>query len=550
MAYIKTQKIVRDSSGRIVSGSASIIVTSYDPKVNYHAKKTVRERLGKVLFLSEDKKSGIFLSPTRGLVEYSSCSDEFQEVEHDDPRLDQSTQFPKPEIHTVFGDAYLLLEFMKKTGLLEIFRSVFTKKGLYERVVVHLLHDILAVGSRISCDDFLNCSFASYLFEDIPLAALHSDSSYYTMMGKDSLRVDFFRKFADMMKSKSAGSNSYIEGSESFGKGCYVDSTPLPNEIRRLMSNAYCSHGTEGSCSQTRMSLVLDDQTDLPVWYGMTPGNVLDLSTINDIASDTFVSVGIEIDSMVLDAGYITREFLSHYAVDSEKTFIGKSPAKRGFQFKTRYHEVKNLIPNAKYEIFRNSKAYFAYKKQDELFGKKIFSYIFVDQMNALSWHTEFVEKCREEFEQMSDKDKNWNRVKNGFFILLSNIDTSCEEILNRYIERVNIESVFKDAKDYGNLLPLSKWDRTRVNGKIFSDMLATIVILLLKKKLIPNGFSLPDFAGKPISLMCCRNREGIVNIETPNKQVKELFRVLEIPVPGSLNLKEYSRRIYGPTFE
>ena len=79
------------------------------------------------------------------------------------------------------------------------------------------------------------------------------------------------------------------------------------------MSNAYCSHGTEGSCSQTRMFLVLDDQTDLPVWYGLTPENVLDLSTINDIASDTFISVGIEIDSMVLDAGYITKEFLSHY---------------------------------------------------------------------------------------------------------------------------------------------------------------------------------------------------------------------------------------------
>lgn len=77
--------------------------------------------------------------------------------------------------------------------------------------------------------------------------------------------------------------------------------------------------------------------------------------------------------------------------------------------------------------------------------------------MNALSWHTEYVEKHREEFDQMSDKDKNWNRVKNGFFILLSNIDTTCEEILNRYIERLNMESVFKKAKDYGGLLPLSK---------------------------------------------------------------------------------------------
>ena len=214
MAYVKTQKLVRDSSGHIVSGSAAIVVTIYDPKANHHSRKSVRERLGKVLFLSEDKKSGIFLSPTRGMIEYNSLSDEFQEVTRDDPRLDESAQFPKPEIYTVFGDAYLLLEFMKKTGLLEIFRSVFTKKGLYERVVVHLLHDILAVGSRISCDDFLNCSFASYIFEDIPLAALHSDCSYYTMMGKDSLRVDFFRKFADMMKSKSTDSKSYIGGLE------------------------------------------------------------------------------------------------------------------------------------------------------------------------------------------------------------------------------------------------------------------------------------------------------------------------------------------------
>ncbi|WP_289220855.1 transposase [Ileibacterium valens] len=342
---------------------------------------------------------------------------------------------------------------------------------------------------------------------------------------------------------------SYIEGYESSGKGCYVDSTPLPNEIRRLISNAYCSHGKTGSCSQTRLFLVLDEETDLPVWYGLTPGNVLDLSTISDITSDTFISVGVEIDSMVLDASYITREFLAPYTSDSGKMFSGKSPASCGFQYKTRYHEVKNLIPNAKYEILQNGKAYFAYKKECGLFGKKVDSYIFVDQMKALSWHTEYIEKHWEEFERMSDKEKNWNRVKNGFFILLSNIDTHCEEILNRYIERVDIESVFKDAKDYGNLLPLSKWDKTRVDGKIFSDMLTTIVILLLKKKLVPKGYSIPDFAGKPGSLMCCRNSEDIVNIEMPNMQVKELSRILNIPVPGTLDLNKYSRKIYDPTF-
>ncbi len=72
MAFIKTQKIVRNKSGTIISGSASIIDTKYGNYGTYHAKHSVRERLGKVIWLSDDKKKGIFLSPTRGLVEYSS----------------------------------------------------------------------------------------------------------------------------------------------------------------------------------------------------------------------------------------------------------------------------------------------------------------------------------------------------------------------------------------------------------------------------------------------------------------------------------------------
>lgn len=81
-----------------------------------------------VLFLLEDKDSGIFLPPTFGLVKNNSCSDEFTEVDHDDPRLDQCSQSLKQEIHAVFGDVYQLLEFFGKPGLLEIFRNVFTKK--------------------------------------------------------------------------------------------------------------------------------------------------------------------------------------------------------------------------------------------------------------------------------------------------------------------------------------------------------------------------------------------------------------------------------------
>ena len=73
MAFIKAQKIVRDENGVITSGSAAIVDTVYiSTGSKNHSKHNVREKLGKVLYLSEDRKSGIFMSPTRGLVEYNA----------------------------------------------------------------------------------------------------------------------------------------------------------------------------------------------------------------------------------------------------------------------------------------------------------------------------------------------------------------------------------------------------------------------------------------------------------------------------------------------
>lgn len=66
MAFIKVQNIKRDDSGSIVSGSAAIVDTFYDPSVSGHSRHTVRENLGKVWVLADDKRSGIFRSAYMG----------------------------------------------------------------------------------------------------------------------------------------------------------------------------------------------------------------------------------------------------------------------------------------------------------------------------------------------------------------------------------------------------------------------------------------------------------------------------------------------------
>lgn len=60
MAFIKSQKLIRDDNGVIISGSASIVDTIYGNFGSYHAKHTVREKLGKVVWLSDDRKKAFF----------------------------------------------------------------------------------------------------------------------------------------------------------------------------------------------------------------------------------------------------------------------------------------------------------------------------------------------------------------------------------------------------------------------------------------------------------------------------------------------------------
>lgn len=532
MAFIKAQKIVRDENGTITSGSAAIIDTAYvRTGQKNHSKQTVREKLGKVLYLSEDRKSGIFMSPTRGLVEYDSASDAFESVDREDPRIRSKELFPDTEIHTVFGDSYLLLHFLEKCGLIRILRAVFPKDEAYERVLCHLLHGILKDGSRISCDNFLRKSFVSYILRDIPASSLHSDTRFFTLMGEDSIKVSYFKAFVAAMQKQYP----------SFGKGCYVDSTPLPNDIDNNPFNALCCHGVSSSEVMTRLILVLDEKTGLPVWYDIIPGNVLDINTVMTIVNDVADTLKIEIDSLVLDAGYVSKELIEAFHIGTEKTIIGRMPARKGYPYKTLYWEVKDLIGKGKYAFVRKHHAYFGLRKEITLFEKPVYAYVYVDQYNALKRFSDYLVDHEDDFADLKAKDKDWYTVKYGYFVLISNIDSSPKELLSEYFGRTDIEVVFKTAKEYLDLLPLSKWTDTTVRGKILHDIINTTTLLLLRKSMKQSGLSTSEIIGRCQSLMCCRKKDGTITIETPNKQVKEYYKLFGLTVPA--HVKEGERR-------
>ena len=167
-----------------------------------------------------------------------------------------------------------------------------------------------------------------------------------------------------------------------FGKCCFVDSIPLPNDIRDNPFNALCSHGLAATSVQMRLVLILDDETGLPVWYDIVPGNVLDFSTISPIVKDVEESLGITIDDYVLDAGYVVQDlilainrdtppWIDENGEEHRKTLIARMPAKPGFPYKDCYYRVKRFVFDAEFDFSRSGHSYFGVRLEVEIAEKR-----------------------------------------------------------------------------------------------------------------------------------------------------------------------------------
>ena len=536
MSFIKARRLVPSKQGYYTEGTASICESVYVTNKTHHSDQKVIENLGSVIYLSEDKKSGIFNSPTRGIVFYDSTNDSFQELSEDDPRLKEASIVPFTKRHVVFGDVYLFVEFLKKMELTGVFRECFLQRRDFQRVILHLAHSVLRDGSHISCDNFYQKSFISYLGNRVRPSSLKTDSDYFAMMGDDNIKVGFFKVFAKYMKKKDPN----------FGKASYVDSTPLPNDEMDNPFNALCSHGLSATSVQMRLVLVLDQSNGLPIWYDIIPGNILDISTIDKIRDDVKKTLHIEIDDLVLDAGYVTKDLIKVCHNGTGKTFTARMPAKNGYPYKTLYYELKNEIHRGKYQFIRNGYTYFGAKKEKTIFNEQIFTYTYVDHYNASKGFKKFLENHEDRFEEMKDKDKDFAMISAGYFVLVSNIDTNPKDMLVRYYGRTEIEKVFKTAKEYLELLPLNKWTNDTVRGKILNDIIGTIIVLLMRKELRDSKKSIPDMIGATQSLMCVRDDDYNVTIDTANKQTRETFEAFHIPVPAHLDARVYWTTISG----
>lgn len=553
---IRYRNIKRDGKGMITSGSAALVENTYKANINgnrlrNHTRQTVVERLGKVVWIEEGNKGcAIFDSPSRGLVLYNLKTDEFHSVLPTDPRLSGSSYQARPErIHTSFGNTYLFLSEMENTPFMDVLRKAFPDRRFYQRVIAHIAHDCLKNGSSIKCGEFLSENWLSYILTDIGPGTLDCDTYYFTRLSEDDLKTAFFKALILEMRKLIP----------SFGSACYVDSTPLPGEAENNPFNALSSHGTDGAVIQSRLVLLLDIQTSIPVWFEVIPSNVLDKSTIISITRDVKVTLDIDIEMYDLDAGYARKELFEMFhrgnsfnigddGAEHSHTVLVRMPATNGYPRDELYLQCKPHFYSGRYSFDYEHHTFFGERVEIDLFGNPEYAFVFIDKTQAESLLRGWREEHLEEWEALSDSAQEWHQVKDGFFVLVGNQDQSPKEALIEYRGRTHIEAFFRDGKAYLKILPLGKWNKQTVKGKIFHDIMETIFYRAYRKQVATVGMSMSSLIVCMDSLECFRLSEKLLELKVPRTQVREIFGKLGYSVPGHMDLQALRDELFEGT--
>ena len=269
----------------------------------------------------------------------------------------------------------------------------------------------------------------------------------------------------------------------------------------------------------------------------------MDVNTLRDVIDEVHATLDIRIDSLVLDSGYASRDVIGTYGSGQNDSLIVRMPGRKGYPYKTLYHQLRRQFDQPKYIFVRENSVYYGRQKSITLFGVDLFAYVYVDKKRALEGLRDFMKKHVDQYDQMKDGERKWISVHAGYFVLLSNKDLTPVVLLDRYISRTHIEAVFKFNKSFEGLMPLAKWNARSVNGKILQDVILTIIRSILLKANAGYKGSLADIFHEAASVACFEEPNERLRIETPNKQARLAYKQFGLSVPGSLHLKEWRSR-------
>jgi len=474
--------------------------------------KTTQVSLGRVI----DESTGIYKNRKRGVFTYDLATDSYG-------LPDPSVAIPlikrknaEEKLVLDFGDAFFVDQYITRIGLDPAIDTM--KYGNHDSVKALILFYVLCNMANYNAAEWFSGNYASVLY---PKANLESQriSDLLSSIGKETSYRAFFGEYAKLLAHRKGGEDILI------------DSTGLPNSIHFPLT-AVSNHNGQIS-NEIRLIYVVQQGTNLPLYFRYVAGNIVDVSTLTKTILE-LKALNIDTRFAILDAGYLTEE-------NTKEMF------EAGISFVTRMREnlklykkiVTEHLPDLRCEEnFVSYNTRYAYIKRIDcelVPGHRAYAYLGLD-LSMLSFESSKL-FARASRNNMSNIDVHRAMSTQGVFVLVSTRPIAKDKILPLYYTRQQIEQVFDVCKNNTNLLPLRIQSEDTLRGHLLLAFAASIICRKLQEELKDTDYT-PENALLALRNHKCKVYEDSVLTLEAAKRANDIYKKFKIKVAHTYSLK------------
>ena len=410
-----------------------------------------------------------------------------------------------------FGDSYVLDSFVKSNGFSDLLKLIF---GDLRDVILALIYYRLCYGGAMMyAERWLYGNYAKKIFPKLDISSQRI-SEYLEGLGADITQRRFF--------------DEYMKQFSNSKRGVIIDGTSLPNQIHNPLT-AWGRSGEEID-KQVRFLLAIDRDTNLPLFFRLLPGNIIDVSSLRNTLYELKI-YGVKDAYVFLDAGFFSDENLGDM-YQNQVDFVIRLPSGRILYKELITKEANNLESKRNFVRY-GKRGLFVKEVEINLLDRKAFAYIIQDPLRRGREIERYILDSVDD-NIIADEDK-YDIVNKGIMIVVSSFKVPKDEIVPYYYTRQMAEVFFGFSKDDLGILPLRVHSEERISGFLFLQFLSLIVFAQIKTHLGKN-YTIEEVLLSMRNLKCKVYGNEIVVSEVTKTQ-REMVEKLGIIMPKTLGI-------------
>ena len=458
---------------------------------------------------------------------------------------------------TFYGATYLLDNIGKSTGVRDDLKTCFPET--YKQILSIAYY--LALEDKNPLSRFPKWSLLHEHPYGQPISSQQSSELFAGIT--ESQRMHFFR-----LQGKRRLENEYWA----------YDTTSISSYSSELRQVRYGKNKDGDPLPQINLAVLFGEGSFLPFYYKKLAGNISDVSTVKQLLKD-MEFLGNKKIKLVMDRGFYRERNINDLYTGHLKFLMG---AKLSLKFVAgEVDQVRDAIRSWQY-FLPDSEAYgltvpmqWKYKrkrvyKQDEIQeDRRMYVHIYFDTIKALEDERQFTrliyrlngelmtdnrEKEHEALyakyfdikttpargQKVSIKEDIVTEAKKnfGYFALIGNDTMDASQALTLYRNKDMVEKAFDNVKDRLDMRRLNVSSELSLDGKLFVEFVALILISFLHKAMMDahlyTKFTMHELLDE-LEVIERFEREGYASqLGEMTKRQSDLFKVLNIDPPKS----------------